>query len=89
MSFTGKDAEAVYIIVSIKLHIGKYMGSGQYVCDILYYNTGTWCNCDDETINNYSGYQDNIYDILSNDNEQKKGKLLLWMDQIGLCQCYK
>ena len=53
------------------------MDSGHYVCDILYYNTGTWWNYNDDTITKYSGYPDNIYDISSNKNEQKKGKQLL------------
>ena len=63
MSFSGKNSEVVYIIVSMKLNIVKYMDSGHYVCDVLYYNTGTYWNFDDNTINNYSGYPDNVYDI--------------------------
>ena len=39
--FPGKNTGVLYIIVSIKLHIGNDMDSGQYVCDILDYNTGT------------------------------------------------
>ena len=49
MSFPGKYAEAVYIIASIKLHIGKNMYGGHYVCDVLYYSKRTWWNCDDGT----------------------------------------
>ena len=75
--FLGKHDEDVYIIVSVKLHIGKYMDSGHYVCDILDYNTGTWWNCDDDTITNYSGYPENIYDNLSNENEQKRGNYMI------------
>ena len=63
------------------------MDSGHYLCDILDYNTGTWWNCDDETITNYSGYPEYVYGNLSNKNEQKKGENL-WADHIGLCQCY-
>ena len=39
MSFPGKHAEVLYIIVSIKLHIGNDMDKGHYVCDVLDYNT--------------------------------------------------
>ena len=42
MSFSGKRDEEVYIIVSINLHVGKYMDSGHYVCYKVGYNTGTW-----------------------------------------------
>ena len=63
------------------------MDSGHHICDVLYYNTGTWWNCDDDTITDYSGYLENFYDNWSNENEQKNGKNVLWMDQIGLYQC--
>ena len=56
MSFLCKHTEVVYILVSIKLHIGKSMDSGYYMCDILDHNTGTWRNCDDDTMTKYSGY---------------------------------
>ena len=56
MSFLCKHTEVVYIFVSIKLHIGKSMDSGHYVCDVLDHNKGTWRNCDDDTMTNYSGY---------------------------------
>ena len=49
------------------------MDSGHYACDILDYNTGTWWNCDDDTITKYSGYPKNLYGNLSKENEQKKG----------------
>ena len=39
------------------------MDSYHYICDILYYNTGTWWIFDDGTIIIYSGYPDNSYDI--------------------------
>ena len=54
MYFPGKHTEVLYIIVSIKLHIGNNIDSGHYVCDILYYNTGKWCNFDYEIITKYS-----------------------------------
>ena len=41
MSFPDKHLELLYIIVSIKLHIGNDMDNGIFVCDVLYYNTGT------------------------------------------------
>ena len=88
MSFPGINAEVVYILVSISIHIGMYMDSGHHVCDVLYYSMGTWWYCDDDTITNYSGYPENVYDNLSNEKEKKRGGLL-WMDQIGLCKCYK
>ena len=65
------------------------MDNGNCIFDILDYNKGTWWNCDDDTITNYSGYPDNVYEYSSNENEQKKGKCLLWIYQIGLCQYYK
>ena len=77
MFFSGKHYEVVYIIVSIKIHVGKYMDNGNCIFDILDYNKGTWWNCDDDTITNYSGYPDNVYEYSSNENEQKKGKCLL------------
>ena len=75
VSFPGKNYEEVYIIFPTNLHIGKDMDSGHYICDVLDYNTGTWWNCDDNTITNYSGCPENIYDNLSNENEQKGVKL--------------
>ena len=71
MSFQDKHAEVFYILVSINLHIGNYMDSGHCIYDVLYYNTGTWWNCDDGTINKYSGYPDNVFNKSSNINEQK------------------
>ena len=56
MSFPGKHAELVYILVSIKIRIGKYMDIGHYICDVLDYNTGTQWNFDRDTITNYSEY---------------------------------
>ena len=54
MSFPN-DPKVLYILVSIKLHIGNDMDQGHYVCDVLDYNTVTWWNCDDETITQYPG----------------------------------
>ena len=59
------------------------MDKGHYVYDLLDYNTGTWWNCDDETITQYPGYPMNVYDDLSIDKKQKKEKQKVWMDQIG------
>ena len=76
MSFSGKNDKVVYILVSIKLHVGKYMDSDQYVCDVLDYSRGTWGNCDNDTRTNYSEYLDNVCNDLSNDDEQTQGNLL-------------
>ena len=63
MSFPYKP-EVIYMIVSIKLNIGNDMDKGHYIYDVLYYGTGTWWNCDDETITKYPGYPMNVYDDL-------------------------
>ena len=47
MPFTDKHPGVLYIIVSIKLHIGNDMDKGHYACYVLDYNTGTWLNFDD------------------------------------------
>ena len=60
MSFPDKQPEVLYIIVSINLHIGNDMDKCHYVCDVLYYNSGTWWNCDDATITQYPGYPKNV-----------------------------
>ena len=50
------------------------MDSGHCVYDVLDYNTGTWWNCDDDTITQYSECpKKNVYDYLSMENEQKRG----------------
>ena len=67
----------VYILVSINIKVGKDMDSGHYIFYVLYYNTWTWWNCDNYTISNYSGYLENIYNDLSNANEQKNGKIII------------
>ena len=48
------------------------MDKGHYVYDLLDYNTGTWWNCDDETITQYPGYRMNVYNDLSMDEKQNK-----------------
>ena len=40
MSFPGIESKFLYIIVSIKIHIGKDKYESHYVCDVLDYNTG-------------------------------------------------
>ena len=51
------------------------MDKGHFVCDILDYNTVTWWNCDDEKITQYPGYPMNLYNDLSIDKGQKRGKV--------------
>ena len=84
MYFPDKHVEVLYIIISIKLHIGNDMYKGHYVCAVLDYNTGTWWNRDDETITQYPGYPMNVYNDLSIHKNQKRWKKCAWMDQIGL-----
>ena len=50
MSSSGSGDEVVYILVSINIHQVKAIESGQYCCDVLYYNSGTWCRGDNDTI---------------------------------------
>ena len=73
MSFID-NPEVIFILVYVKLHIGNDMDKGHYVCDVSDYNTGTWWNFDDETITQYPGYPMNVYNDLSIDKKQKKGK---------------
>ena len=73
MSFPN-NREVIYILVSIKIHIGNDMYQGHYVCDVLDYNTGTCWNCDDETITQYPGYPMNVYNDLSSDKKTKERK---------------
>ena len=47
MSFLNKHPEVIFILVSIKLHIGNDMDNGNYVCDVLEQNKGTLWNCGD------------------------------------------
>ena len=65
------NPEMLNIIDSIKIHIFNDMDKGHYVCDVFYYNTGTWWNCDDETITQYPGYPMNVYNDLSIDKNKK------------------
>ena len=50
------------------------MDQGHYVCDVLDYNNGTWWKCYDEIVTKYPGYQMNVYNEVSSDKKQKKGK---------------
>ena len=84
MSFSDSDDEVVYIIVSINISVGQDMDSGHYYCNVLYYNTGTWCICDDEKRTNYRGYRKNFYDESLHENKQKQRKshILIGLDRI-------
>ena len=73
MSFP-KNPKLIYVLVSIKFHIGNDIDQGHYVCDVLDYNTGTWWNCEDEIVTEYPGYPMNVYNELSSDKKQKIGK---------------
>ena len=73
MYLSGNYDEVVYILVSIKNNLGKFMGSGHCYCDILDYNTGTWWICDDDNISEFRGYPCNVYDELSHKNVQHQG----------------
>ena len=64
------------------------MNQGHYVCDVLYYNTETEWNCDDDTITQYPGYPMNFYNDLSIDKKQKEKNMCIWIYQIGLCPYY-
>ena len=66
MSFPD-NPEVLYILVYIKLHIGKDMDKGHYVCDLLDHKKGIWWVCDDKTITQYTGYPMNVYNDLSID----------------------
>ena len=59
------DPEVIYVIVSIKYHIGNDLDQGQYICDVLDYNTGTWWKCDDEIVTKYPRYPINVYNKVS------------------------
>ena len=50
------------------------MDQGQYVCDVLDYNTGIWWNCDDEKITQYPRYPMNVYNDLSSELKKRKKK---------------
>ena len=51
------------------------MDQGHYVCDVLYYNTGTWWKFDDEIVTKYARYTMNVYNDLSSDKKKKVGKI--------------
>ena len=74
MSFPNKP-KVIYVLVSIKFHIGNDIDQGHYVCDVLEYNTGTWLNFDDEIVTEYPGYPMNVYNKLSSDKKQNIGKI--------------
>ena len=57
-------------MVSININLRKDMDSGHYICDVLYYNTGTWWGCDDDIITNFSRYPENFYDDLSHNRDR-------------------
>ena len=65
------------------------MDKGNYLCYVLDYNTETWLNCDDETTTQYPGHPSNVYNDLSIDKKQKRGKKCVWIDHKGLCTCCK
>ena len=79
------NPEVIYVLVSIKYHIGNDMDQGHYICDILDYSTGKWWKCDDEIITKYPGYPINVYNEFSSDKKHKKVKGMIWMDQNVLC----
>ena len=63
------DPKVIYVLVSIKYHIGNDMDQGHYVCDVLDYNTGTWWKRDDEIVTKYQGYTMNLSNELSSDKK--------------------
>ena len=71
--FSYSDDEGVYIMVSIKIHVGKDMDSVHYYWDALYSNTETCWRCDDAKIMYFRGYSGNVYNELLHGNEQKTG----------------
>ena len=76
MSFIGIESKVLYIFLSIKLHIGKYMDKGHYVCDVLEYNTVTWWNCYDVKITQYPVYSMNVYYELLFDKKKTNSKIV-------------
>ena len=71
MYFLGIDYEVPYL-VSIKIYVGNDIDKGNYVCDVLDYNKGTWWNFGDDTMTKYPGYPMNVYDDLSIDKNRYK-----------------
>ena len=77
VSFSGSDDEVDYILVWIKICLGKYMDIGHYLCNVLNYNIVTRWEFDDDIITNFSGYPENFHDDLSHESKQNIGKELL------------
>ena len=55
------EPKVIYVLVSIKYHIGNDMDQGHYISGVLDYKIGTWWKCDDEIVTKYLGYQMNVY----------------------------
>ena len=47
---------------------------------VMYYNTGTWCICEDETITQYPVYPMNVYDELLFYKKQIENLKIVCMD---------
>ena len=77
MSFSGSYDKVVYILLSIKISVGKYMDIGHYLCNVLNCNIETRWEFDDDIITNFSGYPENFHDDLSHESKQNIGKELL------------
>ena len=67
------------------MHDGYSTRSGNYYCDILYFNTGIWWRYDDNTITKLTFLPDNVYTDSFNQKIAKRVKNLRWQDQIILC----
>ena len=78
ISFPGIDSELLYMIVSIKLYIGKDTDKSHYVCDALDYKIVTLWNWYDDTINQYPGYPINVYGELLIDMKPKKLEIIVY-----------
>ena len=61
MKFSQENKDDQYTMVYIIMHDGYSMISGNYYCDISYFNTGKWCKCDDNTVDKLIGLLDNPY----------------------------
>ena len=77
MSFSGSYDKVVYVLLSIKISVCKYMDIGHYLCNVLNYNIVTRWEFDDDIITNFSGYPENFYDDLSHESKKYIGKELL------------
>ena len=58
----------VHILFSIKIHVGKYIYSFHYYCDVLSHRIVTYWGCDNERMTDLRGYLDNVYNELLNEN---------------------